>query len=412
MFKKLAVIIILSIACIQAVCQTINIQGKVLDKETCNPVPNASVFLSNTSIGTAADAKGVFTLHNAPNGKFDLVISSLGYETYFETIVTTKLTEPLVIKLAPKANQLADVVVGTYEKDGWSRWGKTFINDFIGMSSNAMSCFINNSKVIKFRYSKKRNLLEAFADEPLEIENKALGYIIHYKLEGFTHDFANNTISYFGFPLFEQMEGNFRKQKRWEENRKDVYYGSVTHFMRCLYVNKLQENGFEIRHMEKRENIEKKRVQALYKYWSEGNINFEDNLPRDSVKHYQKVLGEPSAYDVLYTQLLPGDSIAYGEDSVTAALAFDNYLHVTYKNKKAPGEYRPVTLGDETMLNPAGKEIPSSGNYMTSTILLLNKRPVYVSHNGAYYAPQDMLSAGYWGWSEKVANMLPFDYWP
>lgn len=412
MLTRVAAIIVLLFAGLTSYCQDTNLQGKVVDKESGNPVPNASVFLSNTSIGTVADAKGAFTLHNIPNAKFDLIVSSLGYETYFETIVASKITGPLVIKLTPKANQLADVVVGTYEKDGWAHWGKTFTDDFIGASSNAQSCTIKNYKVIKFRFSKKRNLLEAFADEPLEIENKALGYIIHYKLEGFTDDFANNTVSYYGFPLFEQMEGNARKLKRWQESRKEVYYGSVTHFMRCLYVNKIAENGFEVRRLEKKENAEKKRVQALYKYWSEADVNFEAKLNKDSVKHYQTVLGQPLVYDVLYTKLVPGDSIAYAEDSVTAALAFDNYLHVTYKGKKAPGEFRNIIHVGEPTVDSLGKKVPEESSYMTSTILLLNKRPVYVSYNGAYYAPQDMLSSGYWGWSEKVANMLPFDYWP
>lgn len=405
MAKRFAIIIaVFFIGMVQLQAQAYVLTGKVTDAGTGNPVAGASVFFSNTSIGTATNDKGVFTLHNIPSGKLDLVVSSLGYETYFETINAGSTTNELAIKLKAKANELANVVVGTYEKDGWTKWGKDFLNDFIGTSSNSFNCIIKNREIIKFRYSQKRNYLEAFADEPLLIENRALGYTIRYKLEAFTHDFKGGMISYYGFPLFEEMQGNARKTKKWQENRKDVYYGSMMHFMRCLFANKILENSFEVRKLVKKENLEKKRVQALYKYLAgaDGNGNFEERLPKDSVTYYNKVLRQPDANNILYTQILPGDSIAYAEDSVTAGVAFDDYLQITYKNKKVPAEYsQRISLRDQPV-----------SSYITSTIYLVNRRPVYVSHIGAYYSPQDLLSSGYWGWSEKICNMLPFDYWP
>ena len=35
-----------------------------------------------------------------------------------------------------------------------------------------------------------------------------------------------------------------KQQKRWESNRKDVFQGSVKHFLWALYRNKLTEEGF------------------------------------------------------------------------------------------------------------------------------------------------------------------------
>lgn len=383
--------------------QSFMIRGKVTDKETGKPVAAASVFLSNTSIGTAANEKGEFVLHNIPSGKFDLVVSSLGYETYAQSINAEKTTEPLVVLLKAKANELASVVIGTYDKDGWTKWGQRFISDFIGTSFLADGCTIKNYSVIKFRYSKKRNYLEAFADEPLLIENKGLGYILHYKLENFSHDFEANSLSYIGFPLFEEMAGNARKVKRWQERRKEVYYGSVMHFMRCLYINKLAENGYEIKRLEKRENKEKKRVQTLYKYLAgaDGNFDFQSRLPKDSLDYYEKILNQPSTMDILHNEILPGDSIAYAADSVTAALAFNDYLYIVYKNKKEPGDYQRLY-----------NAVHSPGGYITSEALLISGNPIFVSHNGAYYNPQDMLTAGYWAFSEKMCELLPFDYWP
>jgi hypothetical protein len=72
-----------------------------------------------------------------------------------------------------------------------------------------------------------------------------------------------------------------------------------------------------------------------------------------------------------------------------------------YKKKKEPYEY---TSKQMTPDSPSG--------FITSLTTLINNRPVFVAYNGAFYMPQDMLTSGYWAWSEKVCNMLPFDYWP
>jgi len=412
--KKCIATCMLLIIAVLAQSQVYTLHGKIADKETGNPIPGASVFLSNTSIGTAANEKGIFSLHNVPGGKYDLVVSSLGYETYVETINPAKLTDELVITLKAKANQLADVVIGTFEKNGWATWGKTFTEDFIGTSLSAADCQIKNYDIIKFRYSNKKRHLEAFADEPLVIENKNLGYTIRYKLEMFAHDFANSTITYYGFPLFEQMSGNFRRQKKWQENRKEAYFGSVMHFMRCLYVNKLKENGYEIKKMEKIENVEKKRVQKLYKYLAgaDGNVNFEKTLPKDSLAYYTKVLKQSDATNILHNELLPGDSVAYAADSVTAVFSFTDYLQITYTHKKTPAQYSRATLSGPSLGGDANINSTLDAENITSFATLVNGRPLFVSYNGAYYAPQDMLTLGYWGYSEKLSELLPFDYWP
>ncbi len=405
MTKQLAIIflfIFLAVSTTRA--QSFVLKGRVTDKETGKPVPGASVFLSSTSIGTAANNNGEFVLNRVPQGKFDLVVSSLGYETYALSITPDKINGPLSILLTAKANQLADVVIGNYDKDGWLNWGKTFVNNFIGTSYFADGCSIKNYAVIKFHYSKKKDILQAFADEPLVIQNSALGYIIHYKLEEFTLDRPAGSLVYKGFPLFEEMGGNARRQRKWKERRKEVYYGSIMHFMRCLFTNKLAENGYEIKRLEKIPNTEKIRVKALYKYYAGADNNladYESRLPKDTLTYYQSVLGQRNETDVLHNELLTGDSIAYGADSITAALKFSDYLNITYKNKKEPIEYLQQT-----------NSLASFSGSITSQVSLINAKPVYILYNGAYFEPDDLLSIGYWGWSEKVSELLPFDYWP
>jgi CarboxypepD_reg-like domain len=49
------------------------LKGVMQDAEKSSPIPNASVFLNATSIGTATDAKGNFLL-TISNGRYELFL--------------------------------------------------------------------------------------------------------------------------------------------------------------------------------------------------------------------------------------------------------------------------------------------------------------------------------------------------
>jgi hypothetical protein len=377
------------------------LKGIVLDAEKNKPIPNASVFLNTTSIGAASNDQGNFTL-TIPNGRYELIVSSVGYETYAQTINAADLSDFITIKLRLRSQVMQTVVIEPYEKDGWEKWGKFFLDNFIGTSASAQQCEIKNTKVIHFRNSKKTNELTAFADEPLIIENKALGYILQYQLESFTYNFKSHYLIYTGYPFFQPMKGNAGKQKRWKKNRRDAYFGSVMHFMRSVYRNKILEENFEVRSLRKIPNSEKQRVKAAYA----SNMNpvkstngtIVSNINKDSVDYFNRILRQEDYEDVIGKNLLAGDSIAYAVDSVTAGLEFKNYLLVTYKGRLAPVEYR--------------QQFPRSSTAMMSQIVLISGKPVEIEANGSYYNPTDLMSTGYWAWSEKIAMILPYDYTP
>lgn len=378
------------------------LKGVVLDGEKNSPVPNASVFLNTTSVGTMTDAQGNFTLP-LPSGKYELIVSSVGYETYNQTINTNELSDFITIKLRIKSALMQTVVVEPYEKDGWKKWGQFFLENFIGTSANAKNCPIKNTGAIHFRHSKKTNELLAFADEPLIIENKALGYTIRYQLESFSYNFKSHYLLYTGYPFFQQMKGGSAKQKRWEKNRSEAYFGSLMHFMRAVYRNKIVEEGFEVRSLEKIPNTEKQRVRAAYSsnkqsVKSASGVITVTTINKDTSDYYDRILRQEDYKDVIGRNLLSGDSVAYAVDSVTAALEFKNYLLVIYKNMVAPAEYR--------------QQFPKASAAMMSEIILINQQPIEIQGNGSYYNPVDLMSSGYWAWSEKIAMMLPYDYVP
>lgn len=374
------------------------VKGVVMDEKN-NPVPSASIFLSNTSIGTRADDAGHFQLY-IPEGKFDLIVSSVGYNTWNRTITAADVTGDLTVRLQLKSEEMETIFIEPFEKDGWAKWGKFFTDNFIGLTDNASNCTILNTEVIRFRQSKKTRQLTAHASAPLIIENKALGYTITYQLQTFAYDFDKHYLLYTGFPFFTQMEGTARKEKKWEQNRLEVYYGSMMHFMRTVYRNTLVQEGFEVRALQKIPNNEKKRVRAVYASnmktsRTNGEVTVRE-INKDSSEYYDRILRQEDFQNVIGKEILPGDSIAYAVNKTTAGMEFENYLLVIYKKKLAPLAYR--------------QQFPKNSTAMQSQLLLVNGLPIEIEANGSYYNPADLMSMGYWAWSEKIANMLPFDF--
>src|SRR6266700_757892 len=129
-----------------------SISGKVINAVSSAPVPNASVFISNTSRGTISHVDGSFILSGITSGTYELVISSIGFTTVVYPFSGDKLPLQVKIILSPKATELDSVVVEPYVEEGWDKWGKFFTENFIGTSEVAQSCTIKNYTTIRFRF--------------------------------------------------------------------------------------------------------------------------------------------------------------------------------------------------------------------------------------------------------------------
>jgi len=316
------------------------IKGVVQNFENAAPIPGCSAFISNTSKGTSTNAKGAFELNNISPGKYELIVSSIGYETYIHSFTHKELPLNLKISLKTKATELPDVTVEPFLENGWEQWGIFFMSNFIGTSNNAFYCRIHNKKVIHFRYSKKRKILTAIADEPLIIENDALGYSIRFELETFTYDETSNIINCYGYSLFqEKTSGNKKTNERWKNNRKNAYLGSIMHFMRSLYADQLKKEGFQVSKMA----------------------------------------------DATDSLLLSASDIVQIDQEKMKSLFFTGKIFVSYQNKKEK-------KSDE------------------STINLLTPVPVKIEANGNYYPPEELFASGAWSSSEKIVNLLPYEY--
>ncbi len=382
----------------------VRVSGKIVFAADNKPVTAASVFFSNTSFGTASARDGSFALYDIPPGNYDLVISYIGYETVQKTInITNVNVENIVITLTAKQQLMDAVVVGGYEKQTWAKWGRFFTEQFIGAGSGGDKCVLENREQVEFRFYKKKNMLVAYADEDLVILNKNLGYRIRYRLEKFEYDFNKGMLFFEGYPFFEDMDSKRKgKLRRWTKARNEAYYGSVMHFMRSVYRNRLTEEGFEIRRLVKTQNDEKKRVQQLYRDRAKQLSANAGNIPlqEDSAAYYEKILKQKDWFDQYAPYTITGDSIAYALDSFTAVVEFKNYLYIVYKKTLEDIDYA------KSYSSTAGRKNPASG------VRLLNHDNILVFSNGSYDRMQDLLTNGYWAWSEKMCRLLPFDFKP
>lgn len=382
----------------------VTVSGKIIFTADNKPVTAASVFLSNTSFGTVSARDGSFALHDIPPGNYDLVVSYIGYETVQRTInITNANVENIVVSLTAKQQLMDEVVVGGYEKQTWAKWGRFFTEQFIGAGSWGDKCILENREEVEFRFYKKTNMLRAYADADLLIVNKNLGYRIRYRLEKFEYDFNKGMLFYEGYPFFEDMDSKRKgRARRWMKARNEAYYGSVMHFMRSVYRNRLTEEGFEIRRLVKTPNDEKKRVQQLYRERAKLQTAHTGivSLPQDSAAYYEKILKQKDWFDQYSPYTIAGDSIAYALDSFTAVVEFKNYLYIVYKNALEDIDYA------KTYSSAPGHKNPASG------VRLLNHENILVFSNGSYDKMQDLLTNGYWSWSEKMCRLLPYDFKP
>lgn len=369
------------------------IRGKVIDSASQKPLVKASVFINSTSIGATTNENGEFSIDKFPSDNFDLVVSFVGYET---SVTNLSLPENnfLTISLKPKNDLLGNVVVRSYEKNGWERWGFLFTNSFIGTTALSDDCKIKNPKDIRFSYYENDRILRAYSIKPLTIINKSLGYKIEYDLEEFYYDLNSGMLLYLGYPLFAELDGSKFKQRRWQKRRQQTYEGSLLQFMRAIHQNKIEQAGFQIRRLVRKPNKEKERVKLIWKYYSSVNIP----LPQDTTNYYKKILDQNDFIDILFAQPLTYNSIAKPVDSNNVAVNFKDYLYITYPKKKPSAEYY-------TRNNNAAYD-----SCITAMVTLNSADSIIVTNAGSFYNPTNLIMSGYWSWSEKIATMLPFDY--
>ncbi len=232
----------------QGVClgqnSTVTLTGTVADEVTGELLPFANVYINNSSIGTTTDEKGAYTLSNLPIGNLEVAVSYLGYVSIKQTLRFEQPGRKTVQFKMRQGVELQSVVVVAKRSRKWQRQFKVVSRELLGTGSFAKSCKILNPEVLRITMEDNGHLL-AQSTSPLQIENRALGYMIYQDLSDF--DYYENAMYYGGNTRFELLKPADEAEKNlWRTNQKTAYQGSLKQLLTSMVSDSLRENGFRV----------------------------------------------------------------------------------------------------------------------------------------------------------------------
>ncbi|MFQ5628155.1 MAG: carboxypeptidase-like regulatory domain-containing protein [bacterium] len=228
---------------------SVMLSGRIIDSQTQQGIENAFVFYSHTTNGTQTNAQGYFALNRIPTGMSELVVAKAGYQTEVKRYQVTAGKTGMKISLEPNIEAENEKMQTAIERLQRAYFLEQFRHIFFGISESGGQCSITNENAMDFFNNEKTNVLEAYANAPLIIENHATGYRIVFVLENFTCFRLVGKIRYtykghaFFMEMIPQLEGNLWD---WRKNRHQAYLGSLRHFLAALAKDGLAEVGFEI----------------------------------------------------------------------------------------------------------------------------------------------------------------------
>lgn len=381
-----------------------DIRGRVITPVDGKPLADASVFLSNATIGCKTGPDGAFVLQNVKSGKYELIVSNVGFTTYDAPLsVENKGIDLPAITLQPQTVLLDEVKVNSKAEPDRDRNYQLFKNEFLGTSRLASDCSILNPELLDFNYNYSANIFTASSEDYLDIENDGLGYKIKYELTNFIKDLAGgvNDVQYGGPALFREMMGTPSQQKRWQKRRLEAYEGSLMHFLRSLLNNSYEQEGFRVLEIQHEPNparpadsIIDQKIK-LYTALAKKKHQYKDSLVAWRLKRML-----PVTIKTLLPQPLKQEEIVSltTQKGLFALNGKSRSLYIVYsKIRHFPSKERIDDLDE-------------AGN-SNRTIINFDAPYVLFDKNGCLMDPNCVSFEGAWGKS-RVADLLPVDYDP
>lgn len=351
-----------------------SISGTVYD-ENGEPLRDVNVFLDGTTLGVSSDIDGNFKLESIPPGFYNIVFSFIGYNNASYQISENNGGSRIQDhKMELDLEQLKEVEVIANRiprsENSWQAHFTVFKKELIGQTESAIDCVIENPEALDFSYDKANNILRAFAEEPIQIRNDAMGYRISYYLESFKKE--TNDLRFRGKMIFRNLEPLSGKERRdWRRNRKIGYHGSLNHFKKALLAGDLSKEGFRIYHLGTLDNFE---------------IDPENELSENDI-----IVFKGNHYE----------------------LDFRSYLIVEYRREK---ESLDFLRGSEFRSLIYAKKIDKNGILVKNpdnqiSIVRLLRGAVKLDLSGEVMDRFGLATYGYWSW-ERLADLVPINYDP
>jgi hypothetical protein len=341
------------------------VSGYVYDAKENLPLEGAIVYLDGTTIAANTDSKGFFKLKAANKINVSLIVSFIGFET-FRLEDPFSYGKPVKILLREDAIALDEVVIEKNPLFTRKQLLRVFRQQFLGESSVAKSCKIENEDDIRLYYDEKARQLKAKAVKPLRITNKKLEYKVVFDLNEFAVQYNTVTInkeylfsSFFsGSSFYTDTSVNGSADKE----RKNAYLGSPMHFMRTVAAKSWQKEKFQL---------------------------YVDRFPDNPENYF----------------------------SVTDTLNFKKVTLIDVPPSLK--EIKTTGLGRKSAIDPVTKKVNMDyAKYIRFNVLYdkkvqsvftLNYGYFYIDENGLFLPVHSLTFAGYFG-EVKAGDMLPADY--
>lgn len=292
---------------IPALAQTGIISGKVTDNKK-EPLPFASVYINQTTIGTTTGVDGTFKLQRVPEGEQDLVVSFVGFQTFQTTVTVDDSVEvQVVVNLLPSTTAMKEVQIRSKKDKDWEIRYEKFHRLFFG-TQGAAQCRILNPWVLEFEDGTGGRLL-ANASEAMEIENLSLGYRLFYLLKKF--EVGSTDFNIVGLVRFHELEAGDKELKDlWTSRRLQAYLGSTRHFLKSVVENRDMQEGFQLFiDLTRNPDVVRNQVfslnvnESIYPYTMIGKVlpgfsdgRFTARFPSRLEVHYRRKVATPAVY--------------------------------------------------------------------------------------------------------------------
>lgn len=331
------------------------ITGQVFDSKTKKPIPHAEIFISGTTSGCISDSLGNFVLR-VPFFPCTLVADHVAYESFVKPLINNN-TE-LKIELSPSNFEINEVsITGKNKRRKNLRF---FYSQFLLNTKKKIE--IPNDSVLYLSRSNKEFI--AYTNEPLIIINHELGYKIKLTIKRFSvikSEYPNgpqiplksvigtNYIRSTGYYYYEPLETNSpNKIVEYQQNRRTHYLGSLRHFMKSIYSNTHQQEGFTLNIYPNNRKLEG--VKSV-KHFDNGTAGRKYIIDCDSIK-VTYTFGK-GRYPYTYTMLEKSNNF----NSELTTIYRSNYIFTLFENGISP-DFDFVVSGKMANINFIANSLP------------------------------------------------------
>ncbi|MFT4533263.1 MAG: hypothetical protein ACJA1A_001783 [Saprospiraceae bacterium] len=362
---QLVALIIFFFSYVQA--QVRSLEFVIVDKITNLPIQDAHVFIGNATFGSITDDGGKCHFDIPEDVTKELIVSHISYDLVvlqYSKYIT--LEDFDTIFLNPNGIDFNEVVIEGKRAKQWKKNYRKFSNAFIGKGKRASLCEIKNPEVLRF--ANEDGVFKATAIDILKIKNHYLGYDVDFLLKELTIE-KDGSMKYFGYPKFTDRSLTTNSIEI-EENRKEAYEKSISHFLLNLVADNLTEAKYKIR------------------------------LKRYTGSEFKDV-SSPLIADLVFLDSLSG----------LHDIIYKDYLEVKHLGIREPidNSFGMALGGVESGV--FGSNYQGAGTRIGNPISMLYKSSpsLIVDKYGQILNQKKVQEYGYWA-EQRISDLLPFDY--